>query len=175
MANAAELKIRIYELYHALRAAERELWVSPLGEHVRTLDEAYRKAGLEWEMQRSLERAQQKVDRKAELRREFDAATKRSLRNLLADETVTGSFEGWRFATKTGVILELSQRPRPSISSCDTWEELRAKIGRNRVWDYVGGKLVDGFSASRAHDGIVQSVALDSGVAWQVEEAHDAI
>jgi len=148
------------ELNDAVLAAER----TPEAVRERGLREEYQRLVIEIGALREARTRRAKVDRKVALRAEFDAAqNKRPLRDLVADESVVGSFEGWRFATVTGVMIELRRyQGILSMRGWETWKSLRA-TGWPEGWI---GRSAE-FTAYRAADQVSSSFAVDRVVGWK--------
>lgn len=153
--------------YAAAGAALEALETSAEYGHWQDCREALRQAKAKLEPVQAEAEVQAKKDYRAQLKAEFDQAQgKRPLLDLVADPTITGTFEGWRFATVTGVRFDLQDQRRgcSMVNGCATWEDLRVRAAQN---DFRGGKALRSFLAWRTADSARMEVATDRVVAWR--------
>ena len=154
---------QIDELRRRLRKAEALLADSPAQQLVDGLRREYNSLLTAFSAQSKAEEQARQVQIRAESKARFDAApNKRSLLDLLADESVTGTFKGWQFASGRGVLIKL---PLGRVCTYLTWEELR-KLARQRGRAGLMGLFVDGY---RLTDGVFHSIPVGKVVAWKEE------
>ena len=133
----------------------------------RDLYDRYLLAKRAFDVQSKAIAKEQKAQHKADSKARFDAVTsKRPLLDLVADESVTGTFEGWQFASQTGIIIKLPRYWRePAVIGCPTWEALRA-LEQQRGRAGLMGLFVDGY---RVTDLVAHSIPVGKVVAWKEE------